>query len=476
MKTRKVLQAVLVAVISAAVAAPAFGAEANIIDVKEVEAQMVSAQGQIVQGNLDAGLKALREAQAKAITPALAARGKFVVKLAEIRMADKLGDQAKVLATLQEAFKQAKQPDQFEAVWRLGSTLAQAAVAGKDTAGSIIDFLAKGPGPAMHQFGPHMEVAKFRIATRDAGAAEAELRAAAQRTKSQADWSAWLAGVGQLAAMVDGGQAPKAGADVFDRLREAGKPVAAALNVAKGRFLLGRGLPAGVAALIDEAVTGATSDGQVLAALALGYDLARAFKQGGNDDQAEQALAKAESLARSRPVSAAVAGLRGAALTGFGRPDKAAEVFWTAAQAVKAPAERQQMLSAYGAAMVAAGNTARIVPQLQAAMAGPAVFVSVAQSMALSGDAAGALKILGAVPAQAAVEDPKVASGITAVMRQIQAGRKQVAAKQAATCRAIAAAFAAAAKKAEAAKDAKRAGVLAKQAAAFQALATEVQK
>lgn len=476
MKTRKIMETLVVAVISTALAAPALGVEPNIIDVKAIETQIVSAQGQIVQGNLDAGLKALREAQAKAITPALAARSKFVVKLAEIRMADKLGDQAKVLATLQEAFKQAKQPDQFEAVWRLGSTLAQAAAAGKDTAGSIIDFLAKGPGPAMHQFGPHMEVAKFRIATRDAGAAEAELRAAAQRTKSQADWSAWLAGVGQLAAMVDGGQAPKAGADVFDRLREAGKPVAAALNVAKGRFLLGRGLPAGVAALIDEAVTGATSDGQVLAALALGYDLARAFKQGGKGDQAKQALAKAECLAQSRPVSAAVAQLRGAALRAFGQPEKAAEVFWAAAQAVKADQERELMFSAYGAAMVAAGNTANIVPQLQAAKAGPAVFVSVAQSLAGSGDPVQALDVLGAVPAQAAVGDPRVASGITAVMQQIQAGHKQVAAKQAAMCRTIAATFDAAAKKAEAAKDAKRAGGLAKQAAAFGALATQVQK
>jgi len=381
-----------------------------------------------------------------------------------------------VLATLQEAFKQAKQPDQFEAVWRLGSTMARAAVAGKDTARSIIDFLAKGPGPAMHQFGPHMEVARLRIAIGNAGAAEAELRAAAQRARSQADWSAWLAGVSELAAMVDGGQSPKAGADVFERLREAGKPVAAAMNVAKGRFLLQRGCPADVEALIDGAVTGAASDQQVLAALALGYDLARAFKQRGKDDQAKQALEKAECLGQSRPVSAAVAQLRGAALTTFGRPEKAAEVFWAAAQAVKADQEREQMLSAYGAAMVAAGDTAKIVPQLQAAKAGPVVIVSVAQSLAGSGDPVQALDVLGAVPAEAAVGDPRVASGIAAVIQQIQARRKQVAARQAAMCRTIATTFDAAAKKAEAAKDAQKAGGLAKQAAAFQALATQVQK
>jgi len=91
---------------AASAAAPA----AAVVDPKAVEAQLLVAQGQVVAGNLDAGLKALQDVLAKA-APALTPRIGFVQKLVEIRIADRLGDQAKVSAGLSEAMKQATQPE-----------------------------------------------------------------------------------------------------------------------------------------------------------------------------------------------------------------------------------------------------------------------------------------------------------------------------------------------------------------------------
>jgi len=445
------------------------------VDLKAAEAQIVAAQGQVAAGNLDAGLRALQEARAKAVTADLSARAAFVAKLVEIRVADKLGDQAKVLAALDEAFTQAKQPDQVGAVWQTGLAAAQSAIAAKGNAAAVVDFLAKGPGPAMKQSAAHMDLAKLRMAVGNPGAAEAELRNAAQRAASAQEWSVWVGAVTQLATLVDGGQAPKAGADVFVRLRDATKSgqALAMLDTAKGRFLLGRGQLADVEPLVDQAVSGAASDEQVMAALSLGYDLASALKKTGNEPGAMRVLGKAEGLAQSRPASAALANLRGNALTAFGQPAKAAEVFWAAAQVTKDVQERQQMLSAFGAAKVAAGDTSVIADKLQAAKASPAVYVSVAGAMARGGDSGGAMKLLAAVPPQAFVENPQAVSGVGPLMQQIQAGRQQLAREQGARVRAIAAAFDAAAK---ASKDPKAAADLAKQAADLTALATQVEK
>ena len=475
MKTRKLVEAVIVivAVVSAAVAVPAVGAEANLIDVKAVEAQIAAAQGQVLAGNLDAALKALQEARAKAVTADLVARGAFVSKLVEVRLAERLSDQAKVLATLNEAFAQARQPDQIAAVWQMGLALVQSAIAGKGNAVPLIDFLAKGPGSAMKQFAVQVELAQLRMATGNPGDAEAELRNAAQRAASPQDWANWMGAVTQLATVADGGQNPQAGADVFTRMGGSAKPVAALMDLAKGRFLLGRGLLTDVEALIDRAVAGATSDDQVLSALSLNYDLALAFKAAGKGGQAEQALAKAEGLAQSRPVTVALAGLRGAALTAFGQPEKVADVFWTAAQAIKTPPERAQMLTAFGAAMVASGQVGEILPKLQAMKASPAVYIAVANGAAVAGHTTQALGIVANIAPQACVEDPAAAAGFGPLMQQVQARRQQMAKDQGARCRTLAAAFDAAAK---ASKDPAVAAGLAKQAAAFLALAAQVEK
>ena len=152
----------------------------------------------------------------------MAPRIAFVEKLVAVRVADRLGDQAKVSSGLTEALKQAGQPDQLAAGWQLGLNLAQAAVTAKAPAASgLIDTLAAQAAPALRQFGPRLDVAKLRIAVAQPGAAEAELTTAAARIASLQDRTAWTAAVADLAKLVDGGQAPQAGIDLFERLRKA---------------------------------------------------------------------------------------------------------------------------------------------------------------------------------------------------------------------------------------------------------------
>ena len=473
MKTGKVVQAVIVAVLTAAVAAPALSAEGNLVDLKKVEARIVAAQNQVVGGKLDEGLAALQEARAQAVTADLAARAEFVGKLAEVRMAERLGDQARLLTALNDAFKQAKEPDQIEAVWRTGLAVAKAALAGPGNAAPVIDLLAKGPGPAMKQFAANVELARLRIATGNVGAAEAELRNAAQRATSERDWSQWATVVNQLAVAVDGGQSPQAGADVFDRLRQVAAPAVATVDVTKGRFLLRRGQLDAVEALADQAISAATSEAQIHAALSLQYDLALALAKAGQSERSEAVLENAECLAAARSASAALATMRGKALTALGKPERAADVFWAASQAVKAPKEQEQMLTSFGAALVAAGDSAGMVARLQAAEAEPVVYVAVAGAMVRVGDSAGALELVGSVPARAFVENPQSVTGLAPLMKQIQTQRQQIAKDQGARVRAIASAFEAAAKKTE---DPKASAELAKQAAALTALATQVEK
>jgi hypothetical protein len=474
MKTRRLMGTVIVAALAAAVAAPAaMAAEVNVVDIQQVENQLISAQGMIVQGNLDGGLQALQNARAKAVTADLVARGAFIAKLAEVRMSDRLGDQPKALAALNDAAGQAKLPDQVAAVWQLGLAMAQAA-AGKSpaTATPVVDFLANGPGPAMKQFGPHVEIARLRIAAGNLGAAEAELRKAAERTRSAQDWSAWLGGLSQLAVAADAGQAPKAGADVFERLRGVANAIGADVDVAEARFLMGRGQLPGVEAILDRAVPAAGED-QILSVLSATYDLALAFQRVGTTCEASRLLNKAETLAAARPVTAAVAALRCSALTAIGQADKAAEVVWKAAGAMKSPQERDQLLAAFGSATVAAGGGSTVVTKLQAAKAGPAVFVAAAGAVAQTGNTNEALKVLGAISPEAVAADGPAASAFVSLMQQIQAQRQQIARDQGTRCRAVAAAFTVAAK---AAKDPQAATAATQQAAAMNALAGQVEK
>ena len=364
------------------------------MDPKVVEAQLLSAQGQIVAGNLDAGLKALAEVRAKG-GPALAPRIAFVEKLVAVRVADRLGDQAKVSAGLAEALKQAGQPDQLTAGWQLGSNLAQAAVAAKGPAATgLIDILAAQAAPALRQFGPRLEVARLRIAVGQAAAAEAELTNAAARIASPQDRTAWAATVADLAKLVDGGQAPQAGIDLFERMRKAAGrlPVQAALDVVEGRSLLARGLLPQCQEVLKRAIAGLKAPSSVgvspaskepaLPVLGLAYDLAVAYHKAGNVTSAAEALAAAEAMALALPGSVEATATRSKALVAAGRADSAAEIAWNAAVSAKQPAVRQQMLLLYVPTAVAAGREAEILPKLQAMKAPVGIFTAAAGVMA----------------------------------------------------------------------------------------------
>ena len=55
----------------------------------------------------------------------------FIDKPVAIRVADRLGDQGKVLAGLADVMRQAREQDQVAACWQLGLNLARPAVAAK---------------------------------------------------------------------------------------------------------------------------------------------------------------------------------------------------------------------------------------------------------------------------------------------------------------------------------------------------------
>ncbi len=493
MKTNRVCETLLAGMLALAAACPQVLAAppANapaVADPKLVEAQLLSAQGQIVAGNLDAGLKALAEVRAKG-GPALAPRIAFVEKLVAVRVADRLGDQAKVSAGLAEALKQAGQPDQLTAGWQLGSNLAQAAVAAKGPAATgLIDILAAQAAPALRQFGPRLEVARLRIAVGQAAAAEAELTNAAARIASPQDRTAWAATVADLAKLVDGGQAPQAGIDLFERMRKAAGrlPVQAALDVVEGRSLLARGLLPQCQEVLKRAIAGLKAPSSVgvspaskepaLPVLGLAYDLAVAYHKAGNVTSAAEALAAAEAMALALPGSVEATATRSKALVAAGRADSAAEVAWNATVSAKQPAVRQQMLLLYVPTAVAAGREAEILPKLQAMKAPVGIFTAAAGVMAGAHKAEAAMAVVEALPPQTIVADAQAAGELAAVVQHLHQQRQQAGARQAARCKVIAAEYSAAAKKAEAAKDAKTAAGHAKQAAAFLALAGQLQK
>jgi len=443
------------------------------VDVKQVESALIAVQGQIVSGRLDDGLDGLKAVHSKAVTTDLADRVAFVALLAEVRVAEKVGDTAKLVAALNEAFKQAKQPDQVQAVWAVGVSVANGMIANKDCGASqVVDFLTRGPAASMKQFSTCIEIVRLRIATGNVGTAEAELRTAAGYAETASDWSTWMGAVNQLASTV-GSQTPQAGADVISRLREVAKPVAAGMDIAQGRYLLSRGIVDGVEALIEQAVMNATTDADLLGALSLQFDVAISLHRSGKIEQAQLAVEKAENLATACQACAAQANVRGNAFLTLGQPSKAAEIFWAASQTVQTVQERDQMLVSFGAAMVAAGDSADVAARLRAGEATPAVFVNVASAMVRAGDSIGALRLLGTVPPQAFVNDTQAVANIGPLMQQIQAQRQQIAQTQGERVRAIATAFDAAAK---ATTDAKAAEALNAQAAAMTALAGQVEK
>jgi len=444
-----------------------------------LDPKLVEAQGQIVAGNLDAGLRALAEVRGKPGAD-IGPQSAFVEKLVAVRVAERLGDQAKVSGGLSEAIKQAGQQEQVAACWQLGLNLAQAAVAAKSPAANgLMEFLSAQAAPALRQFDPHLEIAKLRMAAGQAGAAEAELSQAAALIVSPENRGAWIAAVVDLARLVDGGQAPQAGIDLFVRLRKATSvlPVQVALDVAEARMLLDRGELFAVADVVKRAaVSVKTAKADTLAVLTLSYDLAAALQKAGKLANAKTALADAEALALALPPSAEAIAMRCCGLTANGRADLATEVAWNAALAAKQPAERQQILLVYASAAVAAGREGEIVARLQTMKAPTAIFTAAAVSMAQAGKAEAAMTALEAVPPQAIVADTKAAGDVATVVQRIREQQQHTAARQADRCRAVAGEFTSAAKRAETAKDAKAASEAAKQAAAFQALAAQGQK
>jgi len=285
--------------------------------------------------------------------------------------------------------------------------------------------------------------------------------------------------VAELAQRVDGGLAPQAGVDLFERLRKAtgASPVQLALDVVEGRALLARGQLPHCQAVLKRAMAGVqTAKEQALPVLGLAYDVALAYRKAGNVKSGNEALAEAEAMAQELPPSAEVTALRCAGLVSAGRPDFAVEIAWNAAMSGKQPAQRQQMLLLYVPAAVAAGREAEILSRLESMKAPAGIFTAAAGALAQAGKAETAMAMLDAVSAKAAVADPQVAGGVTAVVQHIHQQHQQAAARQAARCRAIAAEYAVAAKTAEAAKDAPKAAEHARQAVAFLALAAQLQK
>ena len=215
---------------------------------------------------------------------------------------------------------------------------------------------------------------------------------------------------------------------------------------------------------------------QALPVLGLAYDLAVAFHKAGDEKSAAGVLAEAEAMALALPGSAEATVTRCRALVAAGHADSAAEIAWTAAVSAKQPAARQQMLLLYVPAAVAAGREAEVLPKLQAMKAPAGAFTAAAGVLADAHKSEAAMAVVEALPSPTIVADAKAAGELAAVVQHIHHQRQEAAARQAARCKAIAAEYAAAAKKAEAAKDVKTAAGHTKQAAAFLALAGQLQK
>ena len=475
MNTR-IVNALIVAALSVALAVPALGAETNVIDVKKVEAQIIAAQNQVVGGNLDAGLKALQEARTQAVTAELAARAEFVGKLAEVRMAEKLGDQAKVLAALNEAARQARQPDQIEGLWHTGLAVAQATVAAKGNAAPVIDFLAKGPGPAMKQFMPYIEVARLHTSTKNPGAAEADLVAAAPLAKTPTDWSTWVGCVDKLAALADGGQAPNAGADMFERVRDAAQGVGARvkLDVAEGRFLLKRGLLSGIEAVVGRELKKDVPDEDMVSAVSLYYEVAAASQRAKDLHASERFASMADEVARKVSVSAAQCSARGVGLRSLGLHAQAAQVYWDGFQAVADAKQKAQLLAAYCDAAVAAGTGDAALAALREVKAPVEGYVALAKAYQGTANSVAALRVLNAVTGQLATADPKTVQEITSLGEKIKAAEQKNVRDLAAMYEAMAKSLDAAAKKADESNDTKAASDYRARAEALRAMAKEL--
>jgi hypothetical protein len=452
---------------------PTAGA-ATVVDVKAVEAKIIAAQDKIIKGDIESALADIRDVQPKAVTTALAARLDFVTKLAEARMAEKLGDQAKVLASLTDAFQKGQESDQIVSCWQLGLLFAQSAVKANDlsSVANLADFLAKGPEPVMKQFTPCVEIAQLRIATKNAGAAEAELRKAATMAKTDADWSTWAACSDQLATLADSGESPVAGADVFERLRGTVKATAALvkLDIAQGRFLLKRGLLDEIDAVIGRELKKSVSDQDMMSAVSLYYDLAAAYQWAKNISASELYLNKAEELAKKIPVSAAQCTTRGRGLNSLGLHDRAAKVYWEGFQTITDPAQKSMMLAAYCDAAVAAGSGDAALASLQAARAPIDGFIALAKAYQASGNSVAAVRALSTASWMATSGDAKTVQDIATLAEQIKAGAQKTVQDQAAVYESMAKALDSAAVQAESNKDAKAAADYRARAEALRAL------
>ena len=259
--------------------------------------------------------------------------------------------------------------------------------------------------------------------------------------------------------------------------------VQTALDVTEGRALLnGKQLPQ-CQDVLKRARTGVNKvREQAGPVLAVTYDLAAAWEKAGKPAAAKAALADAEAMAAALPPSVEATTARCRGLTANGLAGLAAEVAWTAATKAKEPAAREQLLALFVPAAVAAGHEGEIVGNLKTMKAPAAIFTAAAARLAQAGKAEAALGVLEAVPPAAIVADPKAARDVAAVVQRIRNQQQHTAAREAARCRVLAAAYAAAAKSgpspkeaAAAAKAAAAAARLAadaaKQAAVFQALA-----
>jgi len=438
-----------------------------------VEEQLLAAQNLIVSGKLDDGLKTLHETLGK-VVPEMAGRVTFIERLIEVRVADKLGDQAKLAAGLTEAVKLATEPDQMLACWGLGLDIARASVAaGKPNAMGILNFLSVKIVPGLELSRPHIALSQLYLAAGSPAKAEAELVKAAAILKDAEETKLWTNAVDDLAKTMDGGALPQAGLDLYARLRATvAAPVQAALDIAQCKAFLRADNP--VAGLEVYERVAAMTEADSLEVLPLGYRLAAAFAKAGDAEQTEAMLEKADAFAGSLPPLFEKNKALIETLLENKFVHRAANVALEAAEASEVPNFRQELLALYAQAAVAAGREGELLTNLKSMNAPQGLYTQAAATLAKAGRTPAALAFVSTVQTGVLADGP--AADIVTTMKEIQAQRKQLAERQAASCLAIAAKFTEAAKQMADAKNAERAAAFTKQAEAFKALAAEMEK
>jgi hypothetical protein len=344
-------------------------------------------------------------------------------------------------------------------------------------ANQLIEVMNRGVVRATSKFEALMELANLRISAGNAAVAEAELQKAAQCAESDHEWTLWVAGVNRLAFFADGGRVPRAGIDVFERLRKENQPpmTRVLLDISEVDFALYRQEFGDCAEIIDRAVATDSAKKQSAEILSVSYDLSVALWNVGDVNAANAYWAKAEALAESLPVPAAeITTLRFLSLIEAG---EAMDLAWQAAKSMKLPALRRQFMMAYGKA--AAGARAvdiDVLPRLQLMEPGASVYASVAGDLFNSGDVAASLAVLKEISPRLVVEDAGSVTAIAKLMQDIQAHQHEIAAKHAAQARAMATAFEAAAKEAALDNTADVTAEAIEQATTLKALANQLEK